>query len=452
MNACFRALGGRAMASDGTSENRARPGASTWPDFWPGSGARPAWGVVRPRFEFALSAKLRDWAAQEIVAGRLLPWLAVAFGIVLYFTADHEPVWWVAAGLAVACVACAVALRRRLGAFIVSLGAAAIVCGFTVATIKTAIISHPVLRFVASGVTITGYVELREESQHTDRFVLRVDHIDGARLGDKPQRVRLSVKRGMAPPPGSFVEVKALIDPPLQPLKPGSYDFARDLYFQGIGASGFVRGAIKTIAPPSRQGLLPRLDSRVQALRDAIDGRIRAVLPGDPGAIAAMLINGRRDAIDPHLYDAMFVSGIGHVLSISGYHMAVVAGVIFFMIRALLALVPGLADRAPIKKWAALGALLATAFYLLLSGNQVATQRSFIMIAVVLVGVLVDRPTLTMRTLTLAALIVLFFAPEAVVHPSFQMSFAATLALIAGYEKSALRFRAAADSSFGVVG
>jgi len=135
------------------------------------------------------------------------------------------------------------------------------------------------------------------------------------------------------------------------------------------------------------------------------------------------------------------------VLSISGYHMAVVAGVIFFLFRAVLALIPGLADRAPIKKWAAFAALLVTAFYLLLSGAEVATQRSFIMIAVVLLGVLCDRPTLTMRTLTVAALIVLVLAPEAVVHPSFQMSFAATLALIAGYERGAIKVRAGADSS-----
>ena len=219
-----------------------------------------------------------------------------------------------------------------------------------------------------------------------------------------------------------------MLDPPMQPLEPGSYDFARDLFFQGIGASGFVRGAIKIVTPPASQGPLQSADAIVQDMRDAIDARIRTVLPGDPGAIAAMLINGRRDTIDNHLYDAMFVSGIGHVLSISGYHMAVGAGLIFFLFRAGLALIPGLADRAPIKKWTAFAALLVTAFYLVLAGNQVATQRSFIMIAVVLIGVRADRPTLTMRTLTVAALIVLFFAPEAVVHPSFQMSFAATLA------------------------
>ena len=171
------------------------------------------------------------------------------------------------------------------------------------------------------------------------------------------------------------------------------------------------------------------------------------MLPGDPGAIAAMLIDGRRDAIDSHLYDALFVSGVGHVLSISGYHMAVVAGLIFFLFRAVLALIPGLADRFPIKKWAAFAALVVTAFYLLLSGAEVATQRSFIMIAVVLIGVLFDRPTLTLRTLTVAAMLVLLFAPQAVVHPSFQMSFAATLALIAGYERGAIRLKARADSS-----
>jgi competence protein ComEC len=167
-------------------------------------------------------------------------------------------------------------------------------------------------------VTISGFVELREESQHTDRFVLRVDRIDGNRIDDKPQRVRLSVKRGLAPPAGSFVEVKAMLDPPLQPLAPDSYDFARDLYFQQIGASGFVRGAITVTAPPATAGLMSRVNAAVQRLRDTIDAHVRAVLPGDTGAIAAMLLNGKRDVISENLYNALFISGVGHVLSISG--------------------------------------------------------------------------------------------------------------------------------------
>ena len=106
-----------------------------------------------------------------------------------------------------------------------------------------------------------------------------------------------SVKRGLAPPAGSFVEVKAMLYLPLQPLAPGSYDFARDLYFQQIGASGFVRGAVNVITPPTTAGLMSRAHAVVQQIRDAIDAHVRAVLPGDTGAIAAMLLNGRRDVI-----------------------------------------------------------------------------------------------------------------------------------------------------------
>ncbi len=187
----------------------------------------------------------------------------------------------------------------------------------------------------------------------------------------------------------------------------------------------------------------------LQGLRDGIDARIRAVVPGDKGAIASALITGKRDAISAPVNDAMYISSLAHVLSISGYHMAVVAGVVFFVLRALLALIPGLASARPIKKWAAVGALLAALAYLLLSGSEVATQRSFIMTAIVLLGVMADRPALTLRTLALAAFGVLILAPQSVVHPSFQMSFAATLALIAAYERGLPWMVAGADTSFG---
>ncbi len=446
-----RVAWGRAVADDGRAQSQAQSQAAAGTRTWPVGGARPAGSGFWPRSEFAVPARLREWAMAEVGAGRLLPWFAVAFGtgIVLYFTAEREPAAWAVSALAVAGAIPVVLLRRRPVAFVVALGFFAVFAGLAVATLKTALIAHPVLRYPASHAWIRGFVELREESQRTDRFILRVTSIYGSRIWGKPRRVRLSVRRGMAPPAGAFVALKAQLDPPLQRLEPGSYDFARDLYFQRIGASGFVRGPIKIIAPPVAAGLRLRANSFIQGLRDAIDRRIRSVVAGDTGAISSMLITGKRDAIDPYLYNAMFVSGIGHVLSISGYHMAVVAGVVFFVLRAILALIPGLADRVPIKKWAAFAALLVTAFYLVLSGAEVATQRSFIMIAVVLVGVLLDRPTLTLRTVTIAAFIVLFFAPQAVVHPSFQMSFAATLALIATYAHGVPRARAAADSSLG---
>jgi ComEC/Rec2-related protein len=206
------------------------------------------------------------------------------------------------------------------------------------------------------------------------------------------------------------------------------------MFFQRIGASGYALGAIKTVTPPIAPSASLRYASFFDGLRETMDRRMRAVIPGDEGAIASALITGKRDAITTPVNDAMYISSLAHVLSISGYHIAVVAGIVFFFVRAGLARIPSLASRQPIKKWAAAAALFAATFYLLLSGSEVATQRSYIMIGIVLVGVMADRPAITFRTLTVAALGVLLFAPEAVVHPSFQMSFAATLALVSAYQ------------------
>lgn len=375
---------------------------------------------------------LRAWAQAEAGPGRLLPWVPVAFGcgIALYFAAEREPVGWITAATACIIVAAAVLLRRSF-AFPSILLAAAIAAGFAVATWKSTRIAHEVLAKPLFGVALTGFVETREERERSDRFVLRVTTMDTPRDAIRLTRVRLSVKKGTAPDVGSFVDLKARLQPPLAPLRPGGYDFARDLYFQGIGASGFVTGSIKKADPPALPSRYLQYAATMQGMRDAIDARIRGSLTGDSRAIATALLTGRRDAISSDVNDAMFISGLGHVLSISGYHMAVVAGVVFFVVRALLALVPVLTVTFPIKKVAAAAALVAALFYLLLSGAEVATQRSFIMTAVVLIAIMVDRRAITFRTLAIAALIVLIITPEALVHPSFQMSFAATLGLVA---------------------
>jgi competence protein ComEC len=429
---------------------RAGGRTQTWP---PGGARRPRgarWPIDLSQLAGSKAAQLRAWAVAEVGPGRLLPWLAVAFGtgIALYFTAEQEPVWWAAAALTTVCALTAVLARRRPIGFPIALAAAAIAAGFTTATLKQLHVSHPILLFPVAA-DIAGFIEIREERERTDRIVIAVHRMDARRLEQKPDRVRLSVRKGTAPPVGAFVELKARLTPPLQPLRPGGYDFARDLYFQRIGASGFALGQIKTVEPPVPAPLALRFAAAVQALRDAIDARIRAAVPGDAGAIASALITGKRDAISASVNDAMFVSGLGHVLSISGYHMAVVAGVVFFIVRALLALSSTLAIGYPIKKWAAVAALGAATFYLVLSGAEIATRRAFIMVAIVLIGVMLDRQALTLRTLTIAALALLLMAPEALVHPSFQMSFAATLALIAVYERGMPWAIAGADSSLG---
>src|SRR4051794_36266629 len=396
----------------------------------------------------AILGKLRDWVRAEAGPGRLLPWGAIAFGagISFYFTADHEPVLAVTAVAALALCAAAFLLRRQK-LFPVAVMVAATAAGFATATWKTSRVAHGVLARPMYSVSLSGFVETRDIRERTDRFVLRVARMESPKSQLKLERVRLSVKKGTAPAVGSFVELKARLQPPLAPLRPGSYDFSRDMYFQGIGASGFAMGAIKTAEPPASGGLALRYAAFMQGLRDAIDARIRLTLDGDKRAIATALLTGRRDAISAPVNDAMFISGLGHVLSISGYHMAVVAGVVFFAFRALLALVPALTVTFPIKKCSAAAALVAAAFYLLLSGAEVATQRSFFMTAVVLVAVLVDRRAVTFRTLAVAAMIVLSIAPEALVHPSFQMSFAATLALVALVHVGMPRLFASPDHS-----
>ncbi len=419
-----------ALAEHGDTAGRKRGYAGTWPP----RAAVPAGGFApsRPALSQPVIETLRRWARAEAGAGRLLPWVPIAFGsgIALYFAADHEPVLAVAAAVAIGLCVVAVLLRRQKF-FPVAVMVAAVAAGFAVATWKTARIGHAVLAQPMFSVSLTGFVETRDIRERTDRFVLRVVSMESARGTTKLERVRLSVKKGTAPAVGSFVALKARLLPPPAPLRPGSYDFGRDMFFAGIGASGFVMGAIRTTEPPDGGGLRLRYAAFMQGLRDAIDARIRTTLEGDRRAIATALLTGRRDAISPPVNDAMFVSGLGHVLSISGYHMAVVAGVVFFAVRALLALFPALTAGYAIKKWSAAAALVAAAFYLLLSGAEVATQRSFFMTAVVLVAVMVDRRAITFRTLAVAAMIVLTVAPEALVHPSFQMSFAATLGLVA---------------------
>ena len=416
---------------------------------WPPRSAAPA-GVAPSGFTAwsSLIERLRAWIAAEAGAGRLLPWVPVAFGagIALYFAADHEPVASVTAVTAGALGVAAFWLRRQR-LFPLAVMIAAMAAGFAAATWKTARIAHAVLARPMYAVSLSGFVETRDVRERTDRFVLRVLHMESPHGQQTLQRVRLSVRKGTAPAVGSFVELKARLQPPLAPMRPGSYDFGRDMFFQGIGASGFVTGAITTLQPPVEGGWSLRYAAFMQALRDAIDDRIRTTLEGDKRAIATALLTGRRDAITTPVNDAMFISGLGHVLSISGYHMAVVAGVVFFAVRALLALIPALTVGFPIKKWAAAAALAAAAFYLLLSGCDVATQRSFFMTAVVLIAVLVDRRAVTFRTLAVAAMIVLALAPEALVHPSFQMSFAATLGLVALVQVGMPRLFAAPDNS-----
>ena len=202
------------MAEQGDTPGGRRGYAGTWPP----RAAAQAGSYVPAGFSLwpSLVTTLRDWVRAEAGPGRLLPWVPVAFGtgIAFYFAAEHEPVLSVA--VVTALVLCAAAfLLRRHKAFPVAVMIAAVAAGFAVATWKTALKAHGVLARPMYSVALTGFVETRDIRERTDRFVLRVVSMESPRGEQKIERVRLSVKKGTAPAVGSFVELKARLQPPL---------------------------------------------------------------------------------------------------------------------------------------------------------------------------------------------------------------------------------------------
>jgi competence protein ComEC len=219
--------------------------------------------------------------------------------------------------------------------------------------------------------------------------------------------------------------------PPPSPSMPGDYDFGRWAYYQRIGAVGYLYGRPKPIMSKRPATWDERTRSELEEVRTRMTEHIRAVIPGSEGVISAALITGERADIDPDDQAAFRDSGLMHVLSISGLHLALAGGVFFWVIRALFACFPRIVLRYPIKKWAAVGALLGSTFYLLISGCEAPAVRSWVMLAFMFVAILVDRPALSMRSVMLAAAAIILVTPENVLDAGCQMSFAAVIGLIA---------------------
>ena len=271
-------------------------------------------------------------------------------------------------------------------------------------------------------------VELRPDG--SARYTIDVTETRRPALRHGPERIRASVRKAdPAAKPGTRISGLVRLQPPSGPARPGGYDFAFQAWFDGIGANGFFLGA-PAIGPGTETS--PPLV--MEGLRKRLADRIRAHAPGDSGAIAAALVTGDRAAISEAANEALRVSGLAHMLSISGLHMALVAGTVMLAVRALIALFPVHASRRSARKQAAAAAFAVTTIYLFLAGASIPTQRSFLMLAVMLVALTLDRSAFTKRNLALAALAVVVLSPDAVTGPGFQMSFAATLALIAGFD------------------
>ncbi len=374
------------------------------------------------------------WVAER---RRVFLWVPVLFGAGsgLYLTLPVEPIGWIAPAAAALFALAGLLLRRHTAPALGLAALALLAAGLAAADWRSDRLTAPVLAAPIGPVDVFGRVVWVGAGEGPQRYLLDRVTIEGLAPDETPAKVRLSVRSsgpdGMAAP-GSWLTALASLRPPPTPAEPGAWDFARQAWFQRIGAVGFVYGAPEPMAAPTGEsgGLLSLL-SRV---RHWVSSRILAHTSPSAGPFASALLTGDRSAIEKTTIKAMRDSGLAHLLAISGLHVGLIAGFIFFATRGLLALIEPLALRAPIKKWAAACALLGAAAYLLLSGMSVPTQRAFVMVGVVLLAIMLDRASLSMRLIAWAALLVLAIAPESMLGPSFQMSFAAATALIATYE------------------
>ncbi|WP_343863849.1 ComEC/Rec2 family competence protein [Caenispirillum bisanense] len=343
------------------------------------------------------------------------------------------------AALILTLAAVAAAWRRAPAAVALLLGLVAVTGGFAAAQLRSHLVAAPVLSQQLGPVAVTGTVRLVEDKGNGLRLTVApvsVERLSPARL---PATVRVTLRgAGPVPEAGETVRLRAVLMPPPAPSAPGGFNFPRQAWFDRLGAVGYTVAPAEILAPAEGGDVA----AAVQRLRAAVAARLGAAIPGPEGDIAAALVTGARAAIPEATLQAYRDSGLAHLLSISGLHMTLAAGLVFVGVRALLAMVPAVALRWDVKKLTAAGALLAAAFYVVLSGAAVPSQRAFIMTAIVLTAVLVDRTAISLRTLAWAALAVLLTQPEVLVGPSFQMSFAAVTALVAGYELLAPRLSA----------
>ncbi|MGQ3016929.1 ComEC/Rec2 family competence protein [Phenylobacterium sp.] len=370
-------------------------------------------------------------------ADRWSLWTPVAFGVgcAIYFALGREPLTWVALGaLGVAMVLLAAARRlpvSRETALVLILAAFAL-AGFSTAKLRTQAVAGPVVPVLSGPAHVEGWVvDVASPGQSGgSRIILAPTHIEGLAPEATPTRLRLTLRDVVPPAPGTAVRILALVNPPPPPASPGGYDFARDAFYESIGGVGFALTPPQgvTLAPPPARLVL---DMRINAARWRLAQQIVASMGSETGGLAAAMVMGNQAFIPPDQLEDMRASGLAHLISISGLHMAIVGGFVFAAVRAGAAAWPWLALRVSSKKVAAVLGLAAVGCYLVVSGAPAPAERAAITASVAFAAVIFDRRAISLHGLALAALIVMLIHPEAVTEPGFQMSFAATAALVA---------------------
>jgi len=359
--------------------------------------------------------------------------VGLGIGVIGYFNLDFEPSFNKLLALTTLGALLVYLLRKLriiafLSVFLFTITIGALVAKIETLRLDTHIITSEII------VPITARVLAWEENQEkgNHRLIIRIVSASRESAALAGKKVRLSARSLPAGTEiGSGLNGLVNLRPPSGPIRFGAYDFSFHQFYRGLTAQGFFMGQPEIVALPTPQSLFERFDLAIAALRVKIGQHIEAAIEGEAGAIASALITGLRGGISEETTKALRLSGLAHILSISGLHMAMVTGMVLLIARAILGLFIHFSSRHNPKKIAAVIALGFAGFYLILSGSDIAAQRSFIMVAIMLLAVLCDRAAITIRNLSLSALIILCITPHEIFSPSFQMSYAATGALIA---------------------
>jgi competence protein ComEC len=304
--------------------------------------------------------------------------------------------------------------------------------GFTASIIREELVKAPVLQkrsFVSATATVVSVSRgLKKEKIVFKDLIFSKAEIPNLKTIRVSNRIR---KTEIAP--GDRVAVSAILLPPPPPAYPGAYDFQRDLYFKGIGAVGFTIRPMEILPSDNEVDFSPL--KWIEQIRFDVNRSVQDISPEDTAGFALAIMTGDRQLLSKKVVEDMRASGLAHLLAISGLHMGMFGGIIFFSIRFGMALMPKVALSQNIKKWAALGAILGLCGYLSVSGMSISATRAFLMILLVFLAVCFDRTAISLRNIAFAALCILLLKPESLLGASFQMSFAAVFCLIAIYEQ-----------------
>ena len=367
--------------------------------------------------------------------------LAGAAAFLLWTTAprlDLSIIAVVAASLSVG-----VSYRANMPALIfglsfIALGASV---GHTAAALRTQLVSAPQISSPTGPVMLEGWLKSIEPGQNGPRLRIKVHAVAGMPKNETPVFVRLTHGNQLEVFPGRFVRCWSVLRPPPGPEIEGDFDFQRQAYFERLGAVGYVQGKCSGGPLGAPRSLLDQLQLSLESLRRRLAVFVNTAAGPRAGGFAAALVSGDRSFMQIEDQQALRDSGLAHLLAISGLHLGLVGGLAYIIGRRLLALIEPLALRVPVQKLAAGLGIGSGALYLVISGASVSTQRAFIMLAVVLGAIIFDRVALSLRSYAIALIFVVLLQPESVLSPGFQMSFAATGALIATYEAWTARRR-----------